>query len=134
MSLTGQVLANIGMVHWGLLFICVSWGLLRNNIVILVNFIISCILFYLGLKYFSLELPCKGNSNGAGFLFGPIIFIILYASLRAFYKKVYKMEPDIEAYSGYSSRDKRGLNFLDYTTALVPILASAIVSIILANQ
>ena len=133
MKLSGQILANIGMAHWAILFLSVFWGFLRNNKAIIIQFILSCLLLYLGIKYYPLGLPSKGNSNGAGFLFGPIIFITLYTLLRMFYKKVYNMEPDIEAYSRYSSRDQRGLNFLDYVTAFVPFMTSAIIIIILSN-
>ncbi|PHN06584.1 hypothetical protein [Flavilitoribacter nigricans] len=133
MTLSGQQLFNIGVIYWGILLLSLSLGVLRINRVLLFHFLLSSALLYVGIMHYPLQLPCRGNENGAGFLFGPFAFVVSYAMMRWLYKRIYNFEPDIEAYSGYSSRDNRGLNFLDYLTALIPAVLSSIVSIILAN-
>ena len=134
MELTGQNIEYIGIGYWAILTTSIFWGLLRNNKSIIVHFVLSSIAFYFALKFYPLELKSTGNKNPAGFLYSPIILIFLYALLRQFYKKVYNMEPDMEAYSGFSSRDKRGLNFLDYVTAIIPIGTSVFIGLYLANK
>ena len=134
MEITGQNIQYIGIGYWAILTISIFWGILRNNKSIIVHFVLSSIALYFALKFYPLELKSTGNKNPAGFLYSPIILIFLYALLRHFYKKVYNMEPDMEAYSGFSSRDKRGLNFLDYVTAIVPIATSVLIGLYLANK
>lgn len=133
MKLSGQLLASIGMIYWGVLFLSVFLGFLRSDRILFIHMALSCIMLYFGIKYFPLNLSCAGNENGAGFLFGPIVFVVCYSLLRMFYKKIFNFEPDIEAYSGYSSRDKRGLNFMDYLTLFIPTVLSVIVILTLAN-
>ncbi len=132
--MSGQILANIGTAYWGLLFLSVLWGWLRNNKILFIHLVFSSLILYFGVKYLPLNLPCQGNSNGAGFLFGPIVFVISYALLRMFYKKAFKREPDMRAYSSYSIRDNRRLNSFDYLTFFIPVMLSAIINLMLANE
>ncbi len=133
MQVSGQLFFDIGAIYWAILFLSVFFGSLRNNVILTIHFVISSVMLYYGIKYLPLNLPCEGNENGAGFLFGPIVFVASYTALRFTYKKIFNVEPDMEAYSGYSSRDKRGLNFMDYLTFFIPFMLSAIVNLVLAN-
>lgn len=133
MEISGQLIATIGIMYWMLLFLSVLFGWLRSDKVLIVHAIISCVMLYFGLQFLPLNLPCMGNENGAGFLFGPFVFVVGYSLLRGLYKKIFKFEPDFEAYTGYSNRDKRGLNFMDYFTFFIPTTLSAIVNIMMAN-
>ncbi len=132
-EITGDILELIGVGYLLILFMGGNFGWLRSNSRLAVHFVIACAFFVLGVKYYGLNLSSFGNENGAGFLFGPIIFVVLYASLRAFYKKIFSFEPDMVAYSGYSTRDQRRLNFLDYVVFLVPTVLSILISLLLAN-
>ena len=131
---TAQIVEYIGIGYWGILFISVCWGLLRNDKYLIIQFVLSLAALYYGLKYYPMELQTQGNSNAAGFLFSPIVFVSSYALLRIGYKKIYKFEPDLEAYSNFSNRDKRGLNFLDYVTSITPMVLSIVIGLYLSNQ
>lgn len=133
MNLDGSTLEWIGIGYWGLLFASCFAGFLRHNSALWIHGVATSILFYFGLKYLPLELPSAGNINGAGFLIGPLLYVVSYAILRVAYKKELGMEPDIEAYTGFSSRDSRGLNGGDYIVFIVPNVLCIGTSLILAN-
>lgn len=130
---TAQIIEFIGIAYWGVLFISVFWGLLRKDDHLIVHILISIIALYFGIKYYPMELHSHGNKNVTGFLFSPIVFVLSYTLLRMTYKRIYNFEPDIAAYSNYSNRDHRGLNFLDYITSITPIALSAIIGMYLSN-
>jgi len=131
---TAQLIEYVGIGYWGILFISVFWGILRKDKYLIFQFIMSLVALYYGFKYYPLELQTHGNKNAAGFLFSPILFVTTYALLRIAYKRIYKFEPDLEAYSKYSSRDKRGLNFLDYVTSVTPMVLSIGIGLYLSNK
>ncbi len=85
----------IGMSYWMIIHIGIATNRLRNNLKLLIHFFISILLTFMGIKYFPLYLSSNGNSNGAAFLFAPIILVGSYILLRFLYIKAYKMEPVI---------------------------------------
>lgn len=133
MEITAENIEYIGLVYWWILTMSVLLGWLRNNKSLMVHFILSLISLYFAVSWYSLELASVGNKNVVGFLYSPIIFVCSYALLRHLYKKIYNMEPDIAVYSGFFTRDNRGLNFLDYVTAILPIVLSILIGIYLSN-
>jgi len=132
--MSGELLGNIGIIFWCIMIFLIFFGYSRNNTVLVFYFIGALILTILGLGIFNERISWSGNSNVAGILFAPLMYLTFYVLLRNLYKRAYKFEPDFVPHWNYSHRDGRKLNIFDFIVYLLPTLFSFFISLFISRN
>ena len=131
----GRIIGIIGIYAWAGSMVIAWQGFNKNKLVLYSNVVVAFVLFIGGLVLYPKKLANGINSNAAGVLFTPMLFMILhYLSGRAYYF-LYGFPPDSGVYTSNTAKGtNRKLNFFDHVVVFLPAVLSLTIGITLSRM
>ena len=130
----GEIIGLIGILGWAM-NLTITWqGFNRIKAVYYANVSISIVLAIAGIVLFPKKIADEVNSNVAGILFIPLLFVILHIIMSRAYNYLYGFPADPGTYmSNQAKYSNRKLNFLDHLVIIIPAMLSFLIGIMIAR-
>lgn len=125
----------ISIIVWSANVVITWQGFNRNKIINYSNVLVAIILCIWGFILYPRNIQYEINSNIAGVLFTPLIFVIVHLIMSKLYYFLYGFLPEPNVYMTNRGKfSSRKLNFFDHLVILIPTITSLMIGILISRQ